>query len=138
MSKKKETPQQDSRFAKFRDKEKFFCKMCKECGLCCLGRDWSTDWMGQRVGICNNLNIETGSCVDETKKSIVCRSHVCVDIEHFTDRFIYIASRNCPTANKLLGEFLTRNKANLTKEEFNIMLDTIYGDHFDSVGSGAV
>lgn len=98
-----ENSQQDSRFQSLSDGSKFFCGMCEDCGMCCVARDWSTDWLGKRVGICGNLNITDGNCIDEDKKSIICNTQVCENMENFMQRLVYIANRNCSIANKLIA-----------------------------------
>ena len=105
----------DDRFIKVRDAVKYYIPMCKDCGMCCVALDWSTEWMGKKVGICGNL--KDGECIDETKKSIICRTYVCKDMTEFIDRLAIIASRNCPTANKMMSEMVLRKQSDFSQME---------------------
>jgi len=107
----------DERFKKCKDAVKIYIPMCQNCGLCCLDKDWSTDFLGDLYGICRNLDIEKGCCIDEQKKSIECRTYICRDFEDFRARFHYVRKRECSTSNRLLQELVIRKRKDLSDNE---------------------
>jgi len=115
----------DSRFMVLKDREKYYCPMCLDCGLCCLQRDWSIDWMGEKIGICGYLDIEKGECIGEEKKSILCRTFTCPTIDAWMNKVYFIAKRHCPTANKALNEILKNKATMVTLEEMQLLQEKI-------------
>lgn len=118
---------EDIRFVKKTDAERIYVPMCKGCGLCCVARDWSTEWLGNKVGICGNLNIQTGNCIEDRKKSIICRTYICKDFNEWVTRVSYIMSRDCPTASRLVQETLIRKREQINKEEMDLVQKALNG-----------
>lgn len=112
-----ENKQNDKRFEKKRDAVKYYVDMCSSCGLCCWSRDWSTEWLGKRVGICGNLDVKTGKCLDDSKKSLHCRLAVCEDFKQFSDWVRMSMKLNCPTSSRFVQEMMVRKRDHFTDEE---------------------
>jgi hypothetical protein len=107
----------DTRFVRKIDAVKWYVPFCSKCGLCCIDRDWSIEWLGDKVGICGNLDINTGKCIDDAKKSIKCRTYICKSIDDFIGRRKYILNRQCITANRLVQELMIRKFKHFKDEE---------------------
>lgn len=110
----------DYRFEKHKDAVKVYVPMCENCGMCCLDKDWSTDFEGELVGICRNYDMKC-SCIDESKKSLHCRTFACKSFEQFAARFYYIRGRQCTTVNRKLAELMIRKEKDFTIEEKEIL-----------------
>ena len=118
----------DKRFIKKQDAEKYFVDMCALCGLCCWARDWSTEWLGKRSGICGNLDTKTGKCIDERKKSIKCRVCVCESMDQYLDWVRMARKIGCPTAMKMIQEMILRKMSHFTDEELAKIQKILQGE----------